>query len=253
MSSNYPLNQDNNGKQTDLLDRVCADLTPEQRARVRDLAIRLDIHRDDPLWLIALAIGQLQVLLQDSPQDLRLLFDTVEMELEEWAQAATTVLETTIKDAQNQQVLAHATDQLLIILTALGKSLNELVSFLQTQSYQSAFSNSSVMLGSLKQELTVQLQANSVSLQGFIRQEIAASLQHQSHANSPRISIWSDNTRLLWISLGANALLLLGGFSLWRTHTDTNQRVQWLWQHQQKIECFLGVLPKKSRQCRALL
>ena len=46
----------NNNGSSDLLDRALRDLSAEQRARVLDLVIRLEIDRDDPLWLIAITL-----------------------------------------------------------------------------------------------------------------------------------------------------------------------------------------------------
>lgn len=249
MSNNYLPN--NNGKGTDLQDRVLRDLTPEQRARTLDLVNRLDLHKDDPLWLIALAIGQLQVLLQDSPQDLRLLFDTVHMELEEWTEATTTVLEATLQDAKNTEVLAHGLENLLSVLTTFSKLLTELATSLNQHGSQSGLGNLSAEFGHLRQEFATLLQTNSTSLRDSISTQVSnqveAALRHTNRTSN------TSDKRLLWVSVGANALLLLGVFSLWRTHAETSQRVQWLWIHQQKIECSVGVLPKSSKQCRVLL
>ncbi|MBW4595460.1 MAG: hypothetical protein KME46_21795 [Brasilonema angustatum HA4187-MV1] len=249
-SSNYLPN--NNGNGSDLLDRVLRDLTPEQRVRVLDLTLRLDIHKDDPLWLIALAIGQLQILLQDSPQDLRLLFDNVQMELEEWAEATTTVLEATLQDAKNTEVLAHGLENLLSVLATLSKLLTELATSLNQHGSQNVSSSLSMEFGHLRQEFATLLQTNSTSLRDSITSQVSNQvggiLRHHSNTTSN-----TSDKRLLWVSLGANALLLMGVFSLWRTHAQTSQRIQWMWQHQQKIECAVGVMPKNSKQCKALL
>ena len=75
---------ESNGKSTDLLDRALRDLTAEQRARTLDLVLRLGIERDDPLFLITLAIGQLKVLVEDAPQEWNNTFHSFTSYLDAW-------------------------------------------------------------------------------------------------------------------------------------------------------------------------
>ena len=102
----------NNNGSSDLLDRALRDLSAEQRARVLDLVIRLEIDRDDPLWLIAIAIGQLQVLVTDAPEDWRETFVNFQSELITWTNTHLETLEAIAKQALVAKSLAKTSNEL---------------------------------------------------------------------------------------------------------------------------------------------
>lgn len=110
---------------SDLLDRALRDLTAEQRARVLDLVTLLGIDRDDPLWLVCLAIGQLQVLVEDAPVEWKDLFIGFQEELTAWTDQNIRTLEAIAKQAETAEHLAASANALTQSLTALTRILNE--------------------------------------------------------------------------------------------------------------------------------
>lgn len=58
-----------------LLDRVLEGKDTDFQAKVLDIVTRLGVRPHDPTFLIMIAVGQLQVLLERSPKDLSALFN----------------------------------------------------------------------------------------------------------------------------------------------------------------------------------
>ncbi len=115
----------------DLLEKVLRDLTPEQRARVLELVVRLDLDTDDPLWLVALAIGQLQVLVEDAPDDWQTLFKGFQGDLTTWTNTHLHTLEVVADKAKVTANLAEYTQELSSILKTLVTACNVLIERLQ--------------------------------------------------------------------------------------------------------------------------
>lgn len=63
-----------NAKTQDLLDVVLEGKTEEFRRRVLDLVVKTGLEADDPIFLVLLATGRLEVLLEESPLALERLF-----------------------------------------------------------------------------------------------------------------------------------------------------------------------------------
>lgn len=71
-----------NGKTAiDLLDRVLLGKPDETKAKVLELLLRLGISPEDELFLVMIALGQLQVLVEDTPNDWQALFVKFQEEL----------------------------------------------------------------------------------------------------------------------------------------------------------------------------
>lgn len=116
---------------TDLLDRVLRDLNAEQKARVLELVVRLDLDTDDPLWLVAIAIGQLQVLVEDAPEDWQTLFGGFQGELTTWTNTHLKTLEVVADKAKVTANLSEYTSELSSILRTLVTACNALIERLQ--------------------------------------------------------------------------------------------------------------------------
>jgi uncharacterized protein YeaO (DUF488 family) len=234
-----------NGK-SDLLDRVLFDLTPDRRARVLDLTLRLGIDRDDPLWLISIAVGQLQILMEDAPNDWQHLFRSFEEELQQWTSSNLQLLENIARKAENEEILAQTAQQLTNTLLGLTTSLSELITCLHSSpNEQNNWFNA---LKTFQTEFTTSLEE--------LREELS-NAQNQQHSTLKKLLAKLQNSTIdfspwLWTALACQMLIIAGlGFGLLQI-THTNTRVQWLWQHQLKTECKLGVLPRSSSECQSL-
>lgn len=99
---------------TELLDRVLEGKSAEVKARVLDLIVRMGIDPEDEFFLIFIALGQLQVLIEDSPQEWQALFTSFKEELRSW-------------ENSNLRTLGQITQQIQL-LERLTNGINELTS-----------------------------------------------------------------------------------------------------------------------------
>ena len=88
-------------KNTSLLDKVLEGKDPEFQARVLDIVARFGLKPSDPLFLIMVSVGQLQLLLEQSPKDLDALFN-------QWSEALYDKLQTAERVAVKGQQTAIA-------------------------------------------------------------------------------------------------------------------------------------------------
>jgi hypothetical protein len=134
-----------NGKHgQDLLDRVLAGRPDDVKARVLELVVRLGIDPRDELFLIMIALGQLQCLIEDSPNDWQALFHTFQEELIQWTDTHLETLETLARKAQTEEMLANTCTELVSSLARLTTTCNELMVRLPTSrpsSTSSAFNS----------------------------------------------------------------------------------------------------------------
>ncbi|BAY86043.1 hypothetical protein NIES267_55490 [Calothrix parasitica NIES-267] len=92
----------------ELLAEALKGKSEDFKQRVVDFAFRSGLSKDDPLFLIMVATGQLEVMLEDAPQTLQLLFET-------WNQDLAKNLETVEQVAvQRQKVAINRAAQALI-------------------------------------------------------------------------------------------------------------------------------------------
>lgn len=117
----------NNGKTAqDLLDRVLLGKPEETKAKVLELVLRLGINPQDELFLIMIALNHLQVLIEDAPHDWQALFIEFSGELAEWSEVNRATLDSIIRKAEHEEILAKTSQQLvtsLSDLTAFSKEL----------------------------------------------------------------------------------------------------------------------------------
>lgn len=84
-----------------LLDKVLEGKDPDFQARVLDIVARFGLKPTDPLFLIMVSVGQLQLLLEQSPKDLDALFN-------QWSEALYDKLQTAERVAVKGQQTAIA-------------------------------------------------------------------------------------------------------------------------------------------------
>lgn len=116
----------------DLLDRVLTGRPDDVKARVLELVVRLGIDPRDELFLIMIALGQLQCLIEDSPNAWMTLFDTFQEELTQWTETHLQTLETIARKAETEEVLATTCNELVTSLAKLTSTCNELMIRLPT-------------------------------------------------------------------------------------------------------------------------
>lgn len=226
-------------QRTDLLDRALRDLSAEQRARVLDLVIRLDIDRDDPLWLIAIAIGQLQVLVQDAPEDWQTVFQEFGQELDAWTDTNLQALEAIAKQSASSESLAQTVNELTRLFSALARVLAEQAKHSSKSGGDwSRFEN---RLEDFKNILSLKIDNLSSLISHLVSDQRML----------PKISAPKS---LLILSLSVNGVLslgmLLGFWGLWQGQEYQGERLQWLLQKATRQECITGIKSMNSQECQ---
>lgn len=234
---------ESNGKNTDLLDRALRDLTAEQRARTLDLVLRLGIDRDDPLFLITLAIGQLKVLVEDAPNEWKSTFDFFTSFLEEWTKTNLRLFEAAARQAEATEAVSEVSKELITALSALTRLLTEQS---QTpQSYGRDLDSLRNRLEDVQNALTHRLNAITESLESRkSARSMSSTLTGSSIGNV--IGTWNAN----WLLVGLLVVSGGGWWVLWQGQQRNAQTLQWLLLKATRQECLSKIVSKSAPQCR---
>lgn len=93
-------------KERDLLDRALAGQPPEVKARVLDIVLRLGLDPTDDLFVVMIAFGFLQVLLEEYPGTLTELFDEFRRDIDTWTNQHLSILDSLAAKAKTEESLA---------------------------------------------------------------------------------------------------------------------------------------------------
>lgn len=201
-----------------------------------DLVLLLQIDRDDPLWLICLAIGQLQVLVQDAPLEWQNLFEAFQEELTAWTNTHLNTLEAIARQAATAERLATSANELTTSLTALTRILSEQTasSMTSTQNYESLRG----ALTDLREAMSHRLDKIELSSQN-----------RQTPTLNPVISTNGTFKLSLLIVFGAVAF---GMYTLWQGQQANAQRLEWVLIKLTRQECLVRIKPANSPECKRL-
>lgn len=220
--------------QQSLLDRLLTDLTPEQRARVLDLVRQLELDPQDPLFLVVVAIGQLQVLIDETPNTWSFLFDSFAQELAEWKIHNLHILESLSLEASAVQDLSQHALTLSEHVYRLQSVLKQLIEALEssetaTQSWQSSFA-------SLKHDLLL-------SLNALIPDKSAPPT-----VISPPTSRWSRSVSLLTLLI--LTITGIGVVPIYHRQLQQSQQLEWLLEKENRRDCRERILPASDPLCQ---
>lgn len=219
--------------QQSLLDRLLTDLTPEQRARVLDLVVLLDLDPQDPLFLILVAIGQLKVLIDETPTSWGYLFSAFEADLAEWKTQNLHTLENLSLEAEAVQALSQHALTLSEHVNELQSVLKQLIEALEsseqaTQSWQSSF-------GDLKRDLLLSLST------------LTPTPSAPPSVISPPASRWSRSVSLLTLLI--LTITGLGLVPVYHRQLKQGQQLEWLIDKENRRDCRDGILPASDPLC----
>lgn len=232
-----------------LLDKVLIGLEDSQKARVLELVVRLNIDQEDPLWLIAIAIGQLQILVEDAPDDWQDLFGSFKEELEQWTTTNLKTLELVAEKGLLMQQLTTSSVQLADVSKHLAAACTALTQRLST-SEKSSLALSTTLRHSFSQmqtgleQLTTQLKQQHSTLS----KTIAATNERLDHKNS------RNDKRWLWSLLTLIGVAVIG----WQQQqvlsqmATLKQQSEWQLQNILRIACQAGVKDSESPECHSL-
>ncbi|MDZ8141007.1 MAG: DUF6753 family protein [Nostoc sp. DedQUE04] len=102
------------------LDRLLSEKPPEFQAKVLRFALDSGMKQDDPAFRLVQYIGYLAQLTETAPQDWKILFENLQVELNEWSQLTAEQLKIQADHTENIKNLATSCNQLGTALSALN-------------------------------------------------------------------------------------------------------------------------------------
>ncbi|WZF22403.1 DUF6753 family protein (plasmid) [Nostoc sp. UHCC 0302] len=102
------------------LDRLLSEKPPEFQAKVLRFALDSGMKQDDPAFRLVQYIGYLAQLTETAPNDWKLLFENLLLELNQWTQLTAEQLKTQADHTENIKNLATSCNQLGTALSALN-------------------------------------------------------------------------------------------------------------------------------------
>lgn len=224
------------------LDRYLQDLPEAKKVKIYDLTLKMDIHPEDPMWLICLGLNQIFVLLEDTPSTLT-EFTT---QLESWSNNHLAVLEALSRKAQTIEELSLTSKELTTSLTKLVEVSQKLMERsltsdpnLETSLSKLKISNKTIIKDLKKVRETQEEQD----------QRLNARLAPQ-----PKTRNWSGNISLILstVTLALMSFSTMQQYSAKGIWLDTAERSQWILRRTIIRDCQEGLKAGDSQECQGL-
>ena len=238
----------------DAIAKILKGRSPEIQSNVMQYMLTYNIDPDDEFFIVFVALGELETLIEKSPQQWKQLFTGFQGELKEWG-------------SNNLEILKHLSHKAEIVekLATNSENLsNSLIKFLDIcEGLMSQLQKSN---GLLTNSLS-QLQASQTESKNWEKQTLTMILQLDNQIqqlnqkldnpkvlknNKNKMGGWKSNVMLFF--LGAT-LLTTTYFNVnqSRVNQNINQRVQWLLEKANRQDCLAGIKKPDSPECRSLL
>ncbi|ELS02712.1 hypothetical protein Xen7305DRAFT_00024300 [Xenococcus sp. PCC 7305] len=236
----------NNGQQS-LLDTILEGKSDQMKARVLEIVIKYGINQDDEaFFLIFVALGYLQVLLETSPVTLEQTFVSFHHDLKQWTTTNLRTLETFSQATSSFQQNQILSQELTTILTKLVEASLELTSRIQklevnSVHYQDKSNN-------LEQTLTKNLSDISAKLKA----ELIAIMNAQKPKKANPIMIWGSRISLVVIML-LSVNLYWQISQLKSAVKTTEQNSSWVLEKSNRWDCRVFKLKNpQSPECQGI-
>lgn len=253
-----------NRSHADLVDRVLEGKDSDTKARVLDLIYRLRLEPTDELFLFCIAIGYLETIVTDAPDQWEQVFTNFRKNLEQWKNNHIKTLETsgelTAQIAKMTQNLTAQTEYMRSLTEGLKIMARRLENTIE-QSPDAAMT--SRLLKRLFEEMEEQSRTTKREMRSV--SEAISTLEHhlkrlqleQNTSNGYKIHgatsplkppTTSDPTTTKGIKALLLLLLLLNGGIAWMQWRQ-QQVSSWLLYKANRIECQQGIVSLTSPQC----
>jgi len=244
-----------NGKlaaRTEAIDQLLSGRSSETRASVLEYMMKYGIDPENEFFIIFVALGELETLIEDSPQQWQDLFKQFQEVLVQWADTNIETLKQLAHKASVTELLAANSEKLSNSLVKLLEVCEGLMNQLQKAN--------GLQLNSLSQ-----LQTSETELKNLVEQTRNDLLKLHSQIETLNSSLALQNNnqpsrnRLNWtwkdsILAGLVAIAVLttamGAISQSRVSGEMGQKVQWLLQKANRQECRAGIKSTKSPECQ---
>lgn len=239
-----PVTQTSNGKPDKFywFDQALAGESDQIKARVQNIVLKYGIDPEDEFFIIFTALGKLQVLIEDSPNDWQQLFTGFQEELNRWSQTNLQTLKALSTRAVQLERLIATLETLSTTSTKSTKAsivlMGELSSLRRT--LKTTNDRPPPCLPPLDLALT-QLEVLSRSLQETL-----------NRPTMPPAWTWSARSPLTWGLSALLALNLAGVGVIYFNQKDQAQKVDWLLYKGNRYECLAGIKRQNSPECQGL-
>ncbi len=233
------------------IDQLLKGRSETIKVNVLNYMVKFNVNPDHEFFMIFVALGTLETLIETSPQEWQQLFEGFQVELKEWSNNNQETLDLISQKASITEQLASNSKSLANTLTKFLEASAEQTS--QLRAVNSLLTNfqSQSQTSSTKLEESMEKNSNRFSQLESEINKLNSSLENQSKSNplNKKITAWKDNAQLALVTI---MLLMTGyfGFIQHRVNQSTNQRVQWLVEKGNRMDCHLGIKSSGSPECQ---
>jgi hypothetical protein len=123
---------------TQWLDKALDGQSAHIKARVLEIILKYGIDPENEFFIIFVALGQLQVLIENSPTEWEGVFQSFHNELDQWTDSNLKILESLVSKAEATDMLAQSLKELVNLLSNLTTTCGTLLERSQTSDQTSA-------------------------------------------------------------------------------------------------------------------
>ena len=236
----------------EVIDSLLAGRPEEFKLKVYEYMVKKDVDPEEDFFMILVALGSLETLIETSPKEWQEIFEGFQGELKEWADSNKETLTLLSQKSDTTERLASSSESLGNYLTKFLEICEGLINQLQksnlslvnsqsqSQTLQTEFKN---LREEHKKELS-QLKTKLDKLNSLIEN------QEESHPPDLRkIWTWKDSAVF---SLLTTILLAIVYFNVGQNRVvqHNNQIVQWLLYKANRQECLTGIKKPGSPECQ---
>jgi hypothetical protein len=280
----------NNGRgtsdaRTQWLDKALEGKPSEIKARVLEIILKMGIDPENEFFVIFVALGQLQVLIEDSPSQWKDLFEDFREELGEWATTNVETLSHLTHKTQTMERLAQSSERLGDTLNGLAQVCKGLIEQLQASNLlltksigQLTDSNTNLtsLVNQTRQELFEEkkvlsyLAANVETTNSLVSSLPVLLNQNKIQSNSAsrpqtfvewfqrlKREVFTWEGRFLWTAVVSMVMLSTGFFGAMKIYggerellRETAIQTQWLLEKANCRDCLEGIKKRNSPECK---
>ena len=232
------------GGDADYLDKVLEGRSDGEKVKVLDMTTRLGIQRDDPLWLMMIAINHLRVVTEDLPTELQ----EFEGYLDQWSETNLKILEALASKAETVENLATSSLELTTVLHALIDTSAELAKNIKSSNkrWKRSVAGLEMKLATIEELLIRNNKPQGLDFQDNLKTSLNSfTSQIESQVNSLKQTGTNGSVNGLLVIV---LVLLLGGFGWLGVQyqkqaavlQEIGQKTQWLLEKQNREDCAEG-------------
>jgi hypothetical protein len=233
------------------LDRLLAEKPPEFQAKVLRFALDSGMKPDDLAFRLVQYIGYLAQLTETAPNDWKLLFENLQVELNQWSQLTAEQLKTQADHTENIKSLAMSCNQLATALSALNvTSLQQLELLKNLTNLSDYWSNTSPnhtekLIALLTEKLK---QIKSMISSHQLSHSAAVDLAAKNWARAAFVSLFTPITFFILFKIYSRFFPLSLTYEATQSLEKIEQQTGWTNTKLQRVEKHLGTDPNSRRR-----